>query len=211
MKLIFLGPPGAGKGTIAKMIKNNYKILHISTGDLFRAAVKNETPLGLKVKDILNAGGLIPDELTIELVKDRLQQNDVAEGYILDGFPRTIPQAEALSEFTAINAVLNFKIEKEDVIIQRLTGRRTCKACGAIFHIQNNPPRTEGVCDNCGKELYTRADDEISAVTQRLEVYKKQTAPLIAYYENTGLLKDIDASQNPETTRQQVADILKKL
>jgi len=209
MNLIFLGPPGAGKGTIAKMIFDEFQLIHISTGDLFRAAVKNNTPLGLQVKDILNAGGLIPDTLTIELVKARLSEPDALHGYILDGFPRTIVQADALGKFAKLSAVINFKIDNEAVIIQRLTGRRTCKGCGAIFHITNTPPAKEGICDKCQQALYTRDDDKLEAVTNRLEVYKAQTAPLIAYYAKLGLMVDIDAAMPAAETQKSLIAVLK--
>lgn len=211
MKLVFLGSPGAGKGTAAKTIVKKYQLIHISTGDIFREAVKNQTPLGLQVKDILNSGSLIPDELTIELVKARLQEQDAAGGYILDGFPRTLAQAEAFNQFARIDAVVNFTVEDPEVIIKRLTGRRICKSCNAIYHIYTNPPAKEGICDQCGAALYTREDDTITAVKQRLEVYSEQTAPLISYYEKLGLLRNIDASLTAEATEQQVSALLDTL
>jgi len=208
MKLVFLGSPGAGKGTAAKNILGKYHLLHISTGDIFREAIKNQTPLGLKVKDIVQSGGLIPDQLTIELVKARLQEKDAAGGYILDGFPRTLAQAEAFSQFTNIDAVVNFIVENTDIIIKRLTGRRTCKSCNAIYHIDSTPPAKEGICDQCGAALYTREDDTAVAVKQRLEVYQEQTAPLINYYKKLGLLRDIDAALTAEKTEQQLSALL---
>lgn len=208
MKLIFLGPPGAGKGTIAKKVCDKLNIIQISTGDLFRAAVKNETPLGLKVKDLMASGALIPDAVTIDLVKERLAEKDCQNGYILDGFPRTIPQAEALAGFAAVDAVINFKIDDEQVIIKRLTGRLVCRACGAIFHQVNNPPAKKGICDKCGGEIYTRDDDKIESVKHRLDVYTEQTEPLIKYYGKTGLLKDIKSDQAADKVEESLLSVL---
>jgi len=193
MKLIFLGPPGAGKGTLALKAVEILKIIQISTGSIFRAAIAAKSPLGLKVKSIIDAGKLVDDETTIALVKERLAQDDVQKGYILDGFPRTIPQAEALAGFSAIDKVINFDIPDEKVL-ERLGGRQVCRACGYNFHTKFNKPSKEGVCDHCGGEVYTRDDDKPEAVQKRLEVYRQQTAPLINYYRGKGLLLDIDAS-----------------
>lgn len=192
MKFIFLGPPGAGKGTLAAKVALSYNIPHISTGEIFRAAIKARTPLGLKVQEIIDAGSLVSDEITIELVKDRLAQDDAKNGFILDGFPRTIPQAEALATFCDIDSVVNFDIADEGVV-DRLSGRRVCKACGQNFHAKFMPPKTEGKCDACGADLYIRDDDKIEAITHRLEVYRAQTAPLIDFYREKALLTDIDA------------------
>jgi adenylate kinase len=197
MRLIFLGPPGAGKGTLAKMASEQLKIAHISTGDLFRDAIKQKTNLGLKVQAILAKGDLVPDELTIQLVADRLKEPDCANGFILDGFPRTIPQAEALQSIAPPEQVINFKLSEEK-IIKRLSGRRVCSKCGAIFHVVSMPPKKEGICDFCSSPLIIRKDDEIEAIKNRLSVYVKQTAPLVEYYQQKGLLKDIDASSSPE-------------
>ena len=195
MKLIFLGPPGVGKGTIAKMMAEKFGIIQISTGDLLRAAVKEGTELGLKAKEYMDSGALVPDELVIDLLKERITKPDCEKGFILDGFPRTIPQAEALDERgIEINKVLNF-VAKKETIIQRLSGRRTCKKCGAIFHITNIPPKVEGVCDKCGGELSQRDDDKPEAIENRLVVYEKQTAPLIDFYRNKENLVDIDTEQ----------------
>ena len=207
MKLVFLGPPGAGKGTLAALTTKAYGIPQISTGDLFRAAVKNETELGLKVKSILAKGELVPDSLTVDLVRERLGRPDAKKGYILDGFPRTIPQAEALDQFERVNAVINFQID-DDTVIGRLSGRRVCRACGAIFHVKNMPPKVEGKCDKCTGELYIRDDDQIEAIRNRLAVYKKQTEPLIAYYRQKGLLRDIDASVTPEQSVAKLRQLL---
>ncbi|MBE6351081.1 MAG: adenylate kinase [Spirochaetaceae bacterium] len=197
MKFIFLGPPGAGKGTLAAKVAESYNIPHISTGEIFRAAIKAQTPLGMKVQAIIDAGSLVSDDITIELVKDRLEKDDAKNGFILDGFPRTIPQAEALANIIPIDAVVNFDIADEGVV-ERLSGRRVCRGCGRNFHIKFMAPVKEGVCDACNSELYTRDDDKIEAITHRLEVYREQTAPLIDYYRQKNLLTDIDAK--PATT-----------
>jgi adenylate kinase len=207
MKLIFLGPPGAGKGTLAALTTNAYGIPQISTGDLFREAVKNETELGLKVKSIMAKGELVPDLLTVDLVRERLGRADAKKGYILDGFPRTIPQAEALDRVEQVNAVINFQID-DDTVVGRLSGRRVCRACGAIFHVKNMPPKVEGKCDKCSGDLYIRDDDQIEAIRNRLAVYKKQTEPLISYYRKKGLLKDIDASVTPEQSVAKIRELL---
>ena len=192
MKLIFLGPPGAGKGTIAAKAVDILKLPHISTGAIFRAALAAGTPLGLRVKAIMDAGKLVDDETTIELVKDRLAQDDTKKGYILDGFPRTIVQAEALAKFSAVDKVVNFDIPDSSVI-ERLGGRRVCRKCGYNFHMVFDRPKKENVCDHCGGEVYTRDDDKPEAIKKRIEVYRAQTAPLIDYYRNKGLLVDVDA------------------
>ena len=196
MKMVFLGPPGAGKGTIAALAKDYYKIPHISTGDLFRSNIKNGTELGLKVKSILASGGLVPDSVTIEMVRNRIAEPDCREGFILDGFPRTIPQAEALAEMIDLDAVVNFDIPKEEVV-KRLSGRRMCPSTGRIYHILFNPPMVENKDDETGEDLIQRPDDREEAIIHRLEVYSDQTEPLIEYYRGKGLLKDIDASVKP--------------
>ena len=192
MKMIFLGPPGAGKGTLAEKAVEILGVPQVSTGATFRAAVAAQSPLGLKVKAIMDAGKLVDDETTIALVKERLAMDDVQKGYILDGFPRTIPQAEALATFSTVEKVINFDIPDEGVI-ERLGGRRVCRKCGHNFHIIFNKPSKEDVCDHCGGEVYTRDDDKPEAIQKRLEVYRAQTAPLIDYYKQKGLLIDIDA------------------
>jgi len=197
MNFIFLGPPGAGKGTLAKQVAEEYKIPHISTGDIFRANIKNQTELGKKVDAIIKSGGLVSDEITCELVKDRLSQADTKNGYILDGFPRTIPQAEALEGFAKIDAAVNFDIE-DSAVVDRLSGRICCKECGQMFHVKNNPPKVSGKCDKCGGELYTRDDDKIESIQNRLVVYRKSTAPLIDFYKAKGNLVDVDAKPAPE-------------
>jgi len=197
MNLVFLGPPGAGKGTIAAKAKDVYKVPHISTGDLFRANIKNETELGKQVKQILAAGNLVPDSVTIEMVKERLKEADAEKGFILDGFPRTIAQADALSEMTGLDAVVNFVLDREQ-IVKRLSGRRVCKSTGRTYHILFNPPKVEGIDDETGEPLIQRDDDKEEAILNRLEVYEASTAPLIAYYRERGLLVDVDASKSPD-------------
>lgn len=209
MKLIFLGPPGAGKGTLAAAVSKEYRIPQISTGDIFRDAIKRETELGKKVKEIVGRGDLVPDELTVSLVRERLDQPDAAGGYILDGFPRTIPQAEALDGFQTMDAVVNFAIS-DSIVIERLSGREICKSCGAIYHVKNMPSKVKGVCDKCGGPLYTRPDDTLESITNRLDVYKKQTEPLIKYYRKKKLLRDIDSSKSPEDTLVQIRKVLGK-
>lgn len=196
LRAVLLGPPGAGKGTQAVRLVEKYEIPHISTGDIFRKNIKEGTELGKKAQEYMNAGALVPDELVIDLVKDRLQQDDCKNGFLLDGFPRTIFQAEKLDEFLSesnlkMDIVINLKVEKE-ALIKRLTGRRVCKDCGASYHIVNIPPKKEGVCDICGGELIQRKDDNIETVENRINVYEEQTAPLIGYYKEAGSLVDFD-------------------
>ena len=208
MKLVFLGPPGAGKGTIAAKAKDVYSIPHISTGDLFRDNIKRETELGKKVKAILAAGDLVPDEVTIAMVKDRLASDDASSGFILDGFPRTIAQADALESISGLDKVVNFVLDKED-IIKRLSGRRVCKSTGRTYHIIYNPPKVEGIDDETGEPLIQRDDDKEEAIRNRLEVYEASTAPLISYYRDKGLLVDIDASASPEEVLKSMVDALR--
>ena len=195
MKIIALGSPGVGKGTYAKLIVEKYGIITISSGDLFRENIKNETELGKKAKELIDAGHLVPDEITIEMMKERLSREDTQKGFVLDGFPRTIPQAEALAEFVEVDMAINFKADKE-IIMQRLTGRRTCKKCAATFHMVNLPPQVEGVCDKCEGELIQRSDELPEVIEERLKVYEEQTAPLIDYYKEKGLLAEIDANRD---------------
>ena len=198
MKIVMLGAPGAGKGTQAKMIAGKYQIPHISTGDIFRANIKEGTELGNKAKGYMDQGLLVPDELVVDLVVDRLTWDDAKDGYILDGFPRTIPQAEALTAALAKNGEkLDYAIDIEipdQNIIERMGGRRACVACGATYHIVNIPPKTEGKCDMCGAELILRDDDKPETVRKRLEVYHDQTQPLIDYYKKEGALKEVDGT-----------------
>ena len=207
MNLIFLGAPGAGKGTLAAQLSKEYGIPQISTGDIFRAAVKEGSELGRKVQGIMEKGELVPDSLTVELVEERLAQADAQNGYILDGFPRTIAQADALASFQKIDMVINFNTSDE-VVIRRLSGRRVCRSCGAIYHVENMPPKFKGRCDKCGGELYTRDDDTIESIKNRLRVYKDQTEPLIEYYRSKGLLRDIDSSTSPEESFSQIKNLL---
>jgi adenylate kinase len=212
MRVIMLGPPGAGKGTQATRIAETYDIPHISTGDIFRANVKGGTALGLKAKEYMDRGDLVPDEVVIGMVGDRLAEADTANGFNLDGFPRTVPQAQALEELladrsTPVDVVLRLAVE-EDEVVERLTGRRTCRDCGAIFHVVHNPPRTEGVCDECGGELYQRKDDSEDVVRNRLEVYRKQTEPLEFFYWQRGLLRDVQAVGTVEEVTQRALDVL---
>ena len=193
MKLIFLGPPGAGKGTLAAKAIEILGLPHISTGAIFRSAIADKTTLGLKVKAIIDAGKLVDDDTTIELVKERLAKSDAQKGYILDGFPRTIPQAEALAKFSSVDKVINFDLPDAKVL-ERLGGRRVCRKCGYNFHAIFNKPKNEKVCDHCGGEIYIRDDDRPEAIQKRLEVYRAQTAPLVDFYRKKGILVDIDAS-----------------
>lgn len=190
---IFLGPPGAGKGSLAVKVAEDYKIPHISTGDIFRANIKAQTPLGIKVKAIIDSGSLVSDDLTFELVKDRLSQDDCKNGYILDGFPRTIPQAEMLEGLGVELKVVNFEIQDE-IVIKRLSTRRVCKSCGANFNVLTLPPKVEGVCDKCNGELYQRDDDKQESILHRMDVYREQTEPLINFYKEKGKITNLDAS-----------------
>lgn len=207
MKLIFLGAPGAGKGTVASQLVEQTQLKAISTGDLFRAAIKNQTELGKKVQSIIEAGDLVPDELTVALVKERLA--DEKDYFILDGFPRTVAQADALKTFCEVDAVVNF-IVPEEKIIKRLSGRRLCKQCNAGYHVEYMPPKKENICDACGGELYVRKDDTPDSVKNRLSVYAAQTQPLISYYKNEGILIDIDASADPKTVCASVLAAIQK-
>ena len=193
MNFIFLGSPGAGKGSLAVKVKEAYKIPHISTGDIFRAAIKNQTELGKKVKAIIDSGSLVSDDITCELVKERLAEPDCKNGFILDGFPRTIPQAEMLEKFCPDVTCVNFTIQ-DDVVIRRLSTRRVCKSCGANFNVLTKAPKVEGVCDECGGELYQRDDDKQESILHRMDVYREQTEPLIGFYREKGKITDLDAS-----------------
>ena len=192
MNFIFLGPPGAGKGTLAAAVSALYGIPHISTGEIFRAAIKAQTPLGKKVKAIIDSGALVGDDITVELIRDRLAQSDAKNGFILDGFPRTINQAEQLEKIAKIDCAVNFDINDE-AVVERLSGRRVCRKCSHNFHVVFMPPEKENTCTHCGGELYIRDDDKPEAIKHRLEVYRAQTAPLIDFYRSKNLLKNIDA------------------
>jgi len=212
VNIIMLGPPGAGKGTQAKMLVERLGIPQISTGDMLREAVKEGTELGKKAKEFMDAGKLVPDEVVIGIVKERLAQPDCEKGFILDGFPRTIPQAEALDKVLEelgkkIDYVINVAVPNEE-LITRLTGRRTCRQCGAMYHVVFNPPKEEGKCDKCGGELYQRDDDKEETIRQRLEVYEAQTAPLIDYYGKKGVLYNIDGTGSIEEIFQGILKVL---
>lgn len=212
MKIIMLGAPGAGKGTQAKQIAGKYEIPHISTGDIFRANIKNGTELGKKAKEYMDQGLLVPDELTCDLVMDRIQQDDCKNGFVLDGFPRTIPQAEALdAALTKIGQKMDYAIDvdvPDENIVNRMSGRRACLDCGATYHIVSLPPKTEGKCDHCGSDLVLREDDKPETVQKRLTVYHDQTQPLIDYYKNQGILKSVDGTQPMEAVFTAITDIL---
>ena len=214
MKIIMLGAPGAGKGTQAKKIAEKYGIPHISTGDIFRANIKNGTELGTKAKTYMDQGLLVPDELTCDLVVDRIQQDDCKKGWILDGFPRTTAQAAALDTILhelgiRLTAVIGIKADSKG-LVKRIGGRLVCKKCGASFHKEFRPPKKENVCDNCGGELYQRADDNEATVEQRLAVYEKSTRPLIDSYEASGRFCEIDGDQSMEKVYSDIRDALKK-
>ncbi|MFA6940195.1 MAG: adenylate kinase [Clostridiaceae bacterium] len=210
MKLILLGPPGAGKGTQAKSISNEYNIPHISTGDIFRKNISEKTALGIEAKGYIDKGLLVPDELTVRIVEDRLKSDDCSRGYLLDGFPRTIYQAEELEKLDILDCVLLLQVPDE-FILSRMTGRRVCAGCGASFHITNNPPKIEGVCDLCGGELVQRKDDKKETVAQRIQVYKNQTEPLVNFYKDKGILKTVDGTLKIEEVFKSIVRILKEI
>ena len=198
MRLVLVGPPGAGKGTQAKYLAKHFGIPPISTGDIFRANVMQKTDLGIEAKRYMDAGDLVPDEVTIAMVRDRLSNKDAESGFLLDGFPRTVPQAEALKDIlseigTPLDAVLELKVDDEEVV-RRLSGRRTCRQCGHVWHQEFDPPQQDGVCDKCGGELFQRDDDQPETIRRRLEVYNENTAPLVGYYDDQGLLVAIEAT-----------------
>ena len=212
MKIIMLGAPGAGKGTQAKRIAEKYGIPHISTGDIFRANIKQGTELGKKAKTYMDQGLLVPDELTVDLVIDRIQQDDAKNGYILDGFPRNIPQAQRLDEALAklnekIDYAINVEVPDEN-IVNRMGGRRACVGCGATYHVEFNPTKTEGVCDICGEKLILRDDDKPETVKKRLNVYHEQTQPLIEYYGSAGVLREVDGTVDMDDVFAAIVQIL---
>lgn len=212
LNIILMGPPGAGKGTNAKRISASYKLPHISTGDMFREAIKNQTELGMLAKSYMDKGLLVPDEVTIGLVKERLAKNDCKVGFLLDGFPRTIPQAEALTKIgeelaRPITHVLNIVVP-ESVLVDRICGRRVCKTCGAPYHVTNLKPKVDGVCDLCGGNLVQRADDNEETLKSRLNEYHHQTEPLIKYYSNFNLVHDLDGTKSLDSISEDIKSIL---
>ena len=212
MKILITGRPGAGKGTQAANIVSYYNIPHISTGDMFREAMKNQTELGLLAKSYMDKGELVPDEVTIGIVKERLQQKDCETGFLLDGFPRTIAQAEALDGILnslnwKLDCVLNVEVKKE-ILIERIVGRRVCKNCGATYHIKFNKQKVEGICDVCGNPLMQRKDDTLETASNRLDVYDNQTAPLLAYYKEKGLLKEVNGDQKLDDVFEDIKNVL---
>ncbi|MBD5462494.1 MAG: adenylate kinase [Lachnospiraceae bacterium] len=212
MKIIMLGAPGAGKGTQAKMIADKYNVPHISTGDIFRANIKNGTELGMEAKKYMDQGLLVPDELTVKILLDRVAQDDCKNGYVLDGFPRTIPQAQVLDKaLSEINDKIDYAINvdvPDENIIKRMGGRRACLSCGATYHIEHIPPKKEGICDTCGKELVLRDDDKPETVGNRLDVYHKQTQPLIEFYSAKGILKTVDGTVDMKDVFSAIESIL---
>lgn len=212
MRIVMLGAPGAGKGTQAKKIAGKYGIPHISTGDIFRANIKNGTELGKKAKTYMDQGLLVPDELTCDLVVDRIQQPDAQKGYVLDGFPRTIPQAECLTDaLSKLGSKIDYAIDvdvPDENIVNRMSGRRACVKCGATYHIVYAAPKAEGICDTCGEGLVLRDDDKPETVSKRLKVYHAQTQPLIDYYTGQGVLKTVDGTRNLEQVFQEIVAIL---
>jgi len=205
MNLILLGPPGAGKGTQAQFLMEDYDIPQISTGDMLRSAVKEGTPMGLKAKDCMDSGALVPDDVVVGIVRERLQQDDCAKGFILDGFPRTVPQADALSATLQemgkeIDAAIALSVDTE-ALVERLAGRRTCPVCGAGYHLQYDPPREDGICAKCGAQLVQRDDDKEETVRNRMQVYAEQTQPLLDYYSHTGVLIEVDGMNSIEEVR----------
>lgn len=215
MKIILMGPPGAGKGTQAAILVERFQIPHISTGDMFRAAMKAGSPLGLKAKEYMEAGALVPDEVTIGIVEERFAQPDCANGFLLDGFPRTVAQADALGNLLEkldlkLDGVLNIVVEEEK-LLARLTGRRVCRQCGATYHTVFNPPLEEKVCDKCGGELYQRSDDTLETAKNRLNVYNQQTEPLIAYYRERGTYKEIQGDQEIDIVLQDILEAMGQL
>lgn len=207
-----LGAPGAGKGTQAKMIAEKFGIPHISTGDIFRANIKNGTELGKKAKEFMDKGQLVPDELTVEILLDRVANDDCKNGYVLDGFPRTIPQADVLDkELTKLGDKVDFAINvdvPDENIVRRMSGRRACLKCGATYHIEHIPPKTEGICDKCGSELVQRDDDKPETVQNRLSVYHEQTQPLIEYYDKKNILKSVDGTKDMQEVFSDIVNIL---
>ncbi len=212
MRIILMGPPGAGKGTQAEMLAKEYSIPHVSTGDIFRNAIKEGTEMGTKAKEYMNKGALVPDEIVVGIVKERLQKPDCSAGVLLDGFPRTLEQAEALDEVVqelgiVIDAVINVEVAEEE-LVSRLTGRRVCQKCNTTYHVKYNPPKVRNICDHCGGELYQRSDDTVETVKERLSVYNTQTMPIIDFYKRMGNYLSVDGAQQIEKVSK---DIVEKL
>ncbi len=211
MKLVLIGCPGAGKGTQAKVLSKHFGLAHISTGDLLREQVKSETPLGLKLKSIMESGGLVSDDIVSELLAERIKADDCKKGYILDGYPRNVAQAEGLGAIVGeLDKVIDIEVPDE-LIIERMSGRRSCGGCGAMYHTKYNPPKKEGICDNCGGTLVTRSDDNAETVKHRLDVYHSQTAPVIDYYNKKGIVSEIDGSRDIEVVSSELIGLLEKL
>jgi adenylate kinase len=209
LKLIILGAPGSGKGTQAKLITQSKKIPQISTGDLLREAVNAQSPLGIKASEFMNTGNLVPDDIVLELLKERLEKKDTLNGFILDGYPRNLTQANDLAKITNIELVINIDVDST-LLVKRITGRRTCKNCGAIFHIEFNPPRVKGICDKCSGELFQREDDTEETVKKRIETYENQTKPLINHYNDQSLLQSLVSDGTIEEMRRKVDTLLTK-
>jgi adenylate kinase len=214
MNLILLGPPGAGKGTQAKFLVKAFNIPQVSTGDILRGAVKEQSPMGLKAKEFMDAGALVPDEVVVGIVRERLARPDCENGFILDGFPRTVAQADALKctlgeMCKSIEHVVSIVVDNEE-LLQRITGRRTCRSCGRGFHVEFDPPKREGICDECGGELYQRDDDSEDTMRKRLDVYDRQTAPLIDYYERESLLRTVQGTGSIEDILQRIMNVIKE-
>lgn len=215
MNVLLMGPPGAGKGTQADLIKDRYPIPHISTGDMFREAVSTGTELGKEAKKYMDSGKLVPDEVTIGIVQERLAQDDCKEGFLLDGFPRTVKQAEALDQVLAklgkkVEAAINITVP-EDILYERMSGRISCRDCKTVYHLKFNPPAKAGICDKCGGELIQRSDDQGDTVKRRLEVYAEQTNPLIEYYEKQGVLNDIDGNRDSQAVFADIVKVMESL
>jgi adenylate kinase len=210
LNIVLLGPPGVGKGTYAEILSKKYGIPKISVGDLFRKAIKDETELGKRIKGYVSSGDLVPDETVVELVKNRLEEDDCKKGFLLDGYPRTVAQAEAMEKFKKVDVALNF-VAPDEVIMTRLGGRRTCSQCGAVYHIKNIPPKVEGVCDRCGGKLIQRSDEKPEIIKNRLVVYREKTKPVVDYLRKKGLLADIDAHYDIEEIDKIIAQCQKYL
>ncbi|MGG1615977.1 adenylate kinase [Paenibacillus sp. NRS-1782] len=213
MNILIMGPPGAGKGTQADVIVKEFGIPHISTGDAFRLAMKQGTPIGIKAKEYIDKGELVPDDVTIGIVEERLQQPDCKKGFLLDGFPRTLAQAKALDQIlgrldTKLDDVINLKVDRDKLLV-RITGRRVCKICGTSYHVVFNPPKVEGICDKDGGELYQRPDDNEDSVRTRLDEYSNKTAPLLTFYENQNLLRHIDGEQDIDVVSKNIVSLLR--